>query len=220
MKKLNRGLARPPACLAALSHTRHNWNHMNLNLRKKKVWRQIYKFQGKFCAYCESPAEKGENLGHIEHFFNKGNPEFTYLTFNWNNLFGSCDSRGHCGHFKDQTQRGGKPRVYDPHKLIKPDVDDPEDFLQFLPSGRVQVKSGLDPLQAARAEETIRVLNLQVSTLVTSRNKKIEHYQKRLIALSEQEVELSDDEYDVEYLLVRDEAQTVAHRTAVKQAVF
>lgn len=119
------------------------------------------------CAYCESVIHSG---GHIEHFRRKslnhtnGYPE---LTFEWSNLFLCCDSKQHCGHFKDRK----KGDSYEPALLIKPDVDDPDRYLFFSSTGAVRVRSCSDLTQQeqCRALETIRVFNLQDRALVAKR---------------------------------------------------
>ena len=75
-------------------------------------------------------------------------------TFAWNNLFGSCNRDDSCGRHKDQCGS------YQHQDLIKPDAEDPEHFLVFLPDGSVHPRATLTPDEKRRAEETIRILNL------------------------------------------------------------
>ena len=44
------------------------------------------------------------------------------------------------------------------------DSENPEDFLQFLPDGNVVPAAGLNPADRHRAEETIRIFNLNGSS--------------------------------------------------------
>ncbi|GEA13100.1 retron system putative HNH endonuclease [Alteromonas sp. KUL49] len=134
MKKLNRSLAQKPSFLSGLSYVTHTWGDVSSS-GKSSIWDQLGKFQDGLCAYCESKAIKGSDTGHIEHFFDKS--AHPHLTFDWGNLFGCCASTLHCGHYKDQYLPGGERRTYDSDLLIKPDIEDPEDYLQFLPSGKV-----------------------------------------------------------------------------------
>jgi uncharacterized protein (TIGR02646 family) len=227
VKKLDRTLASEPGCLTRFSHPTHDWDNVESS-HKTEVWLELAKFQDGLCAYCESPASLGQGFGHTEHFFHKGKKAdgtapYAHLTFSWDNLFGCCDSNQHCGHFKDRILPGGVPRPYDPEKLIKPDVDDPETFLQFLHSGKVEPKAGITP---DRAIETINTLNLQYSALVDARYGQIKRFENRLLALDSQCEELAsngenvDAVYDQEYADIEAEAMTVAHRTAIKQALF
>lgn len=218
MRKINRSIANYPECLSRLSHPANNWDDMNLHQRKKKVWNEIDKIQSHLCAYCELPAYKGKTTGHIEHFFDKGNPLYKQLTFDWNNLFGCCQSNAHCGHYKDQLLPGGQQRQYNSSLLLKPDIDDPEEYLQFLPSGVIQEKKGLDPHKLCRATETINALNLKCSTLKNSRESQITIYKNRLLPLTELMEDMTDEDYE-EYLAIKSEAMTVPHRTAIKQAI-
>ena len=221
MKKLDRTLANKPECLTRLSHPTHDWKKVTTK-NKRQIWRELHKFQGQYCAYCESPASQGQTLGHIEHFFHKGKkPDgtapYAQLTFDWNNLFGCCDLNEHCGHFKDRILPGGEPRAYEATNLIKPDVDNPEDFLQFLPSGEVQAKTGLEKQLLNRATETIRVLNLKATTLMNAREGKIYLYQQQLLALDD----LTDEEaWQQELAAIKTQAMADAHSTAIKQTCF
>ncbi|MFJ5335389.1 retron Ec78 anti-phage system effector HNH endonuclease PtuB [Pectobacterium sp. CHL-2024] len=213
MRKLDRTLAITPPSLSGYSYLTKSWSQF---LHKASVWIEINKFQDKLCVYCEGAAEQGKTNGHIEHFFNKGNPSFVHLTFVWSNLFGCCIADGHCGHYKDQVLIGGIKRVYDPNKLIKPDIEDPEEYLQFLDSGKIREKDGLDGTMSEKAQETIKALNLDCSELNSSREKQIDRYRKRILALS------SLDDFDllaVEYQNIYNEAMGTFHRTALKQAI-
>ena len=211
MRKLDRGLANIPLCLANYSHLTHKWDDLT---QKKEIWDELDKFQYEFCVYCESIAKKGS--GHIEHFFHKSEPSLIHLTFDWNNLFGCCSSNMHCGHFKDQILPGGVKRHYNPNALIRPDVDDPEDFLQFLDSGKVEPKNGISNAMKDRALQTIAALNLDCSELNSSRESQIDIFKKRLLALSD-----IDDESLIlaEYANIYQEAMSTFHRTALKQSL-
>jgi len=221
MKKLDRSLAGTPACLGNLSHTIHSWDSMHKKGKKRtaQVWVEIDKFQEKFCVYCESAAYKGQKTGHIEHFFDRGTLAYKPLTFSWGNLFGCCPSTTHCGHYKDGTLPGGVQRQYDSELLLKPDVDDPEEYLQFLPNGKIKAREGLDTDKNKRAEETIRALNLTSSELTIARKNQINLYQARLTPLLELLDTLDEDIWE-EYDNLREEVGRVAYRTAVKQAVL
>lgn len=125
------------------------------------------------CAYCEGPIR---HEGHIEHFRRKRH--FTHLTFAWDNLFLSCESQEHCGHFKDRPS--GAP--YNPSDLIKPDVEDPEAFLYFHSTGAVTPRNngvGMAANRLKRATETIRVFNLDCSVLRGERFKAIKLYREK-----------------------------------------
>lgn len=137
----------------------------------------IVAFQGNNCAYCETGLDKGR---HIEHFAKKD--KFPQKTYEWDNLFLSCQSGTHCGHFKD-SKKSKFSKTYDYHDLIKPDVDDPSDFLFFSINGEVSPKHTLiDKKLKAKAELTINVFNLNENDLknirrsVLKSNKEIIEY--------------------------------------------
>lgn len=116
---------------------------------KDKIWVELDKMQGERCAYCQAKVRKGER--HIEHF--KQRRVNQALTFEWTNLFGSCTRKDGCGFYKDKQQ-------YDESDLIKVDEDDPDVFFNFVISGRIKIRPGLSAKDNRRAEETLRVLNL------------------------------------------------------------
>ncbi|MFA0116944.1 retron Ec78 anti-phage system effector HNH endonuclease PtuB [Vibrio breoganii] len=221
MKKLERNLAVKPLCLDNMSHTTQTWSNLSSS-KKRKIWKELEKFQNGLCAYCESKAERGSNTGHIEHFFDKST--HVHLTFDWDNLFGCCDSKFHCGHYKDQKLPGGDRRTYDINLLIKPDLEDPENYLQFLPSGRVEKKAGVGNGIEKKAIETIKALKLDASSLVHTREQQIAIFQSRVAAtLDIMDTECDEETLDLamkEYLKIEEEAETALHRTAIKQAVI
>lgn len=147
MHKLQRGPA--PACLSRYRHGANNWNDLTADDRKE-LWQSLDDMQGQRCAYCEG--ELRADKRHIEHFRQKGrDPKVTFL---WSNLFGSCNRFENCGKYKD-----GLP-PYNPADLIKPDDEDPEHFFVFVSDGSVAVRAGLTAAETRRANETIRIFNL------------------------------------------------------------
>lgn len=147
MHKLKRGAA--PNCLTKYRHGRDNWNSVNKS-DKTEIWQELKSMQGNWCAYCERRIDEGQR--HIEHFLQRrSSPQ---ATFQWGNLFGSCNDDDSCGRFKDSC---GKYLADD---LIKPDIEDPDDFLIFVPDGTIAVKKGLNAALSQRANETLRIFNL------------------------------------------------------------
>ncbi|WP_368926708.1 retron Ec78 anti-phage system effector HNH endonuclease PtuB [Proteus columbae] len=216
MRKLNRIGILAPSCLNNYSYLTQTWKVVKTK-HKAKIWDELYKIQDKLCVYCEGEAEKG--AGHIEHFFHKAEPTFQYLTFDWSNLFGCCDSRVHCGHFKDEILSGGIKRAYDAQKLIKPDIDDPEDFFQFSPSGKIKEKENISAINKDRAKLTILALNLNCSELNSAREAQIKIFTDRVLALTDI---VDDNNFDViakYFVQIRSEAMKSRYRTALKQAI-
>ncbi|UTW49168.1 retron Ec78 anti-phage system effector HNH endonuclease PtuB [Bacterioplanoides sp. SCSIO 12839] len=190
MKKLSR--SGRPDVLGRFSYRIHTWDKDVTKAHKKKIWEKIDLMQFGTCCYCESKAVRGN--GHIEHFFHKGEKNgiahYKYMTFDWTNLFGCCGltNAPHCGHYKDREGESG-PGDYDPNDLIKPDTEDPLKYLQFDKSGAVNKREGLCAGDAKKADETIRVLNLNCGTLKQARRKKIAIYSKELEVI----LQLSDE---------------------------
>lgn len=158
MHKLDRGLE--PTCLAKYRAGTHNWRSLTQD-DKSQIRAALIEMQEERCAYCESALKAGKS--HIEHFAPRG--VFLAKTFCWENLFLSCgsDEPGenrrdkHCGKHK----KAPGPDTYDIETLIKPDVDDPDDYLRFYANGDVHPRPNINDTSRNRAEVTIRELNLQ-----------------------------------------------------------
>ncbi|PVZ42332.1 retron Ec78 anti-phage system effector HNH endonuclease PtuB [Pseudomonas sp. CC120222-01a] len=148
MRRLNRDEA-PPAGLDRYRHGRDQWSSTTPELRLL-IWEKLEDMQGARCAYCE--ADINHSKRHIEHF--RQRDRYPQGTFDWHNLFGSCNRPNTCGKQKDSCG------LYPHEDLIKPDIEDPEDFLVFTPNGSVQPRASLSNRDRCRAEETIRILGL------------------------------------------------------------
>lgn len=170
MHKLERTEA--PPCLSGYDHRTQHWDDISADC-KKATRTQLDAMQGPRCAYCESSIEFEDS--HIEHFRRKGGPPpqpHRHLMFDWDNLFLSCDSRAHCGHYKD---RPSAP-PYDPNDLIKPDIEDPHRLLYFHRNGAIRPRKGLNEAERDRVSETIRVFNLEEKLLVANRRSAVDRY--------------------------------------------
>ncbi|CAH0288387.1 hypothetical protein SRABI123_04146 [Pseudomonas sp. Bi123] len=108
-------------------------------------------FQGTRCAYCEADIIQSGRK-HLEHFQQRD--RFPQGTFDWNNLFGSCNREDTCGKFKDRCS------LYDPVVLLKPDEDNPDDYFIFVSDGTITPRADLDHQHRHRAIETLRIFNL------------------------------------------------------------
>lgn len=150
MRKLDRTICPAPACLGGYSHGVHVWDNVS-SIHKGQIRTQLEAMQGRRCAYCEGSID---SLGqHIEHFRRK--KLHPALTFDWSNLFWSCDQTDSCGHFKDH---GAGP--YNVADLIDPCAEDPDDFFIFWSDGTISVKNGIPTQEQHRANETLRVFSL------------------------------------------------------------
>ena len=155
MRKLQRPVAQP--CLAG---TYVNWQDDAFRAGCYPLVRgDLEHMQHGMCAYCEGPAGFD---AHVEHFVQRSvQPQDTFA---WSNLFLSCTAGDRCGKYKD-----GPAGAYQRHLLIKPDVDDPDDYLRFGDKGDVQPRGSASQAAQARAAETIRVFHLDCDALTWAR---------------------------------------------------
>jgi uncharacterized protein (TIGR02646 family) len=150
MRKLDRSICTAPACLGSYTHGAHTWGNVSPS-HKGEIRTQLETMQGRRCAYCEGSVD---SLGqHIEHF--RRRYHYPALTFDWSNLFWSCDQTDSCGHFKD---RGAGE--YNVDHLINPCCDDPDAFFIFQADGTISIRNGLSEVDQRRATETLRVFSL------------------------------------------------------------
>lgn len=150
MRKLDRIACPAPPCLSDYHHGTHSWKDIGPD-HKAEIRAHLETMQGRRCAYCEGDTD---SLGqHIEHFRRKS--RHPALTFDWNNLFWSCDQQDSCGHFKDH---GAGP--YNVADLVNPCCDDPDTFFVFQADGTISIRHGLSEADQRRALETLRVFSL------------------------------------------------------------
>ena len=160
-----RRLTRPavPSCLRRFDYRQHTWNDVT-PADKDEIWLSLDAMQGRRCAYCEFGIRiPGKVFEHIEHFEQRS--KNSRRCFDWDNLFGSCNREESCGKHKDNHAG-----AYNLSHLIQPDAEDPEAFLVFDASGSVRPKAGLSPSDAQRAQETIRVFNLDLGLSAIRKN--------------------------------------------------
>lgn len=219
-----KNLQRPPLSPVCLSNCDYNvdeWSKSKPNANgRRSIWKRLFKMQGGYCCYCESIAVKGK--GHIEHFFHKGikpdgSAPYRYKTFDWDNLFGCCGlyTSDTCGHYKDREGARG-PGHYDPTVLIKPDIDNPSDFFEFLPTGVIIDKPGLSDSDKHRAKETLRVLNL--NKLNGVRKRQIDIFKNEVDALCQLGVDQQTLIQEIEK--IKNKIRTSEFKTAVLNALF
>ena len=221
-----RKLIRPIHAPAGLSNYNHNTQQWTRNSPNKAcrdaIWNSLNVMQNGFCVYCESRAIQGN--GHIEHFFHKGQKTngsipYKHLTFEWANLFGCCGLRSGntCGHYKDRQGASG-PGTYDSNNIIKPDVDDPMHFFNFLDTGVIAVKTGLSPIDYTKATETLRVLNL--AHLNGARKAQIDIFKQELNELEKFSHELDDHTLQDEINRIKATVCSQEYQSAVLGALF
>ena len=150
MRRLDRTSIPAPTCLARFHYPTQCWNDVTGDDRIE-IRARLEQMQGRRCAYCEGPLDA---LGqHIEHF--RRRCDLPQLTFVWANLYWSCYEDDSCGRYKDHQ---AYPFNY--AELIDPCVDDPDDYFLFRSNGTITVRPGLSATERHKANETLRVFNL------------------------------------------------------------
>jgi uncharacterized protein (TIGR02646 family) len=108
------------------------------------------------CVYCESALDVTSAL-EIDHYHPKSVYPNDILT--WTNLLPACSK---CNGAKGEEDHGGS--------LLKPDDEDPEPFFWVHPdTGKLEPHPSLDAAGIRRAEETIRICDLQRAALCSQR---------------------------------------------------
>jgi len=213
MHKLERPKA--PDCLEDFQHGRNNWSYVSHN-DKEVIWQQLDVMQQKRCAYCENTLQdkKGNRKAHIEHLRQRN--RYPQGTFQWDNLFGSCNRNNSCGNYKDRLP------LYNHADIIKMDIEDPEHFFLFVSDGTIVIRSELSEQDKDRAQETLRVFNLD------SMNGSLRHMRKIAIQgylqTAEELLQLAT-EFDREewYPLLQEEINKTKHlpfSTAIKHILI
>ncbi|UNM95882.1 TIGR02646 family protein [Ignatzschineria rhizosphaerae] len=200
MRKLTRPKD-PPKCIArAQANGATNWERLRGGDRRQ-IWDKLNEMQFMLCAYCESTFTKEDS--HIEHLYPRS--KYEGLTFEWKNLFGSCNNEFTCGIFKDSARN---PHQVNHELLIKPDQDDPREYFRYYKNGRISAKSGLTDEQYWRAKETIKAFNLNKNSLARMRERHLEplkQLEEEFILwcdMCEDDPELLDDlEFEIRTLL-------------------
>src|SRR5271156_84357 len=108
------------------------------------------------CVYCESPLGVTVDL-EVDHYVAK--TVAPHLAFEWSNLLPAC-------------RLCNRPKLDHDHAnaLLKPDEEDPEPFFWIHPdTGKLEPHPALNVPDRHRAEETIRLCNLQRAALCTRR---------------------------------------------------
>jgi len=210
MHQLNRPV--PPACLSHYKHGRDNWSQVT-PAHKNEIWLKIDAMQEKRCAYCEAAiqTEPGNRNAHIEHLRQRS--RYPQGTFQWANIFGSCNRPDSCGKYKDNLP------PYNHQYVIKMDNENPEDFLQFLPDGSVVPATGLNPNDKHRAEETIRIFNLNGS-LRRIRETAVKGYIQTAEELADFAAELEESEWLSLLNEELEKTKTLPFTTAIKHVLY
>lgn len=196
-----------PACLGNYQHPEQTWDDVRPE-DKSEIRTHLEQMQGRRCGYCEGPVDE---LGqHIEHFRRK--KYFPDLTFSWTNLYWSCDQVDSCGHYKDQGAG-----AYNVNDLVDPCLDDPDQFFRFRTDGTISIRPGLSPAAQRKAEETLRVFNLNPrwGRLRNMRKAAVSPY----VAFVDRDVEFSVNELKEFFSDELSQAVTLPFYTAIRHVL-
>lgn len=144
-----------PVDLQAIARKGINWSSFAGSHAHRIVGDALYERQHHYCAYCEVFLEQKTD-GHTEHLARRS--DFPQRTFDWYNLFFSCNHIDSCGRFKDNSRI-----QFDVNDIIDPSRENPQDFFNYDRFGHIFPRVGLSELERRRACETIRVFNLDNS---------------------------------------------------------
>ena len=213
MRKLTRPKDAPKCLIRAQENGARKWERFRGGDRRE-IWDKLNEMQFMICAYCESTFTKDDS--HIEHLYPRS--KYEGLTFEWKNLFGSCNNQSTCGIFKDSARN---PHQVNHELLIKPDHDDPRLYFRYYKNGRISARAGLTDEEYGRAKETIKAFNLNNKALTSLRERYLEPL-KQLeedfilwCELCEDDPELLDElEYEIRLLM--SEQQDTAYQS-IKQ---
>ena len=107
------------------------------------------------CAYCEGPLDAQSHFEIDHHTAKTVRPD---LAFEWMNLFPACNV---CNRTKASQDHGGR--------LLKPDEEDPEEYLWVDATGELSAHPSLSEEGAGRVRDTIRLCGLNRGRLVSER---------------------------------------------------
>lgn len=163
MRKIDKGAPLESFSEFVKTHPQARWEDAK---DMSPVWRKhmLNCEQHGMSGYTEEPL-KLEN-SHIDHFRKRS--LFSTLAFDWNNFIVDGVDETYGAKFKDKCVT----RCEDNDKLINPVVEDVGRFFKYELNGNISVASGLSPLDAERADYTIRTFNLNEASL-SERRKKI-----------------------------------------------
>ena len=115
----------------------------------------LEKEQDDLCVYCEKKITADKEKSNIDHF--KTRNLFPHLTFEYNNLFVSCNNSNHCSSYKDN--KGLSTDEFD--DLLHPS-ENIENTIEHNYIGELEAKN-------SKGNFTIEALNLNYKSLVEER---------------------------------------------------
>lgn len=144
-----------------------NWDDFG-NIKsdlKNFILENEQKLNGEFyCPYCEQKIS--ESNSHIEHIEPKG--KFPSKFDKYENLIISCNSKNHCGHYKDSPNN---KLEFDSEKFINPTKEDPSSYFDYdIKTGEIV---GKNKASLVKVEYTTQLLNLNGNRELLEARKKI-----------------------------------------------
>lgn len=169
-----------------------NWDALDATVRINTRKYILVEEQGNQCAYTELPVEYEKNSSHIEHLKRKDSAFFPELTFEWTNLFVSCNASDFGGKHKDDTYLRRKGKA-DNALILNPATENPADFFELKSWGELTIKENLNDTDRRKAETTIDAFNLNHNSLIQRRTEMIQR-------VKDYKSGGLDDEMIIEYL--------------------
>lgn len=149
-------------------HKPQNWDSLDSGVRTNTRKYILENEQFNQCAYTELHLKYENNNSHIEHLKRKSSAFFPELTFEWSNLFVSCNSDDFGGKYKDETYLKGKSKV-DNKLILNVSLEKPKDFYKLTNWGELLLKDVLKGIEKSKAEKTIEAFNLNDISLTKRR---------------------------------------------------
>lgn len=150
-----------------------NWDALDMKIRTNTRKHILEEEQGNQCAYTELPLKYERNDSHIEHLKRKDSAFFPELTFEWTNLFVSCNASDFGGKYKDETYLRGKGKA-DNLLILNPSIDNPADFFELKSWGELTIKENLIETDRRKAKITRDAFNLNHNSLIKRRAEMIQ----------------------------------------------
>ena len=157
-----------PASLAEAEKKGWSWDDFVANDHEgyQKCREQANAEQQGVCGYTELPLDVDKVTVHFDHYRKKS--IYPGLRFKWDNLFAAVKDNRFGADFKDGIVNGrNHSQMY--ASILSPLTVGLQDYFHYATSGEIEPMSGLSEENFEKAEETIRVFNLNEAELVNRR---------------------------------------------------
>ena len=157
-----------PACLDSAEKKGWSWEEFVTNDHEGyQMCREQANFeQQSVCAYTELPLDVARVTVHFDHYRKKS--IYTKLRFKWDNLFAAVKDNRFGADHKDGIVNGSNHnQVY--ASILSPLTANLQEYFHYSTSGEIEPSLSLSEENQKKAEETIRVFNLNEAELVERR---------------------------------------------------